>query len=128
MFLHEHPATAASWDRNSMTDLMADPDICAVAPHQCEFGLATPGPDGSPVPALKPTKWISNSKHMIFGLSRRCSKQHQHQYLTARRTEATEFYPVELCVEILRGMRDTADANFHHDDEDDILMNHAGCV
>ena len=50
---HEHPATAASWDGKSMTDFTADPDIVAVTSHQCECELTKPGPDGSPVSALK---------------------------------------------------------------------------
>ena len=125
-FLHEHPSTAASWDEEHMSQLCSDPRVLSVTSHQCEFGLTTPGPDGQPMPALKPTRWISNSRHMILRLSRRCSKMHKHQPLEGKhRTRDAEIYPVELCIEILRGIRDTEDRAYHHDDEDDIMLNHA---
>ena len=37
------------------------------------------------------------------------------------RTRNAESYPVELRIEILRGILDTDDAAFHHDDEDDLM-------
>ena len=128
-FLHEHPSTAASWNEDSMARLVSDPRIYSITSHQCEYGLTVPGPNGEPLPALKPTRWISNSQWMIKRLSRRCSKDHAHQPLTGRhKTRPAEMYSLELCVEFLRGMRDTDDAAFHRDDKDDSLMSHANWV
>ena len=111
-----------------MAAFASQPDLFTVTSHQCEYGLTTPGPTGEPMAALKPTRWLSNSKEMIFRLSRRCTRMHEHQQLTAGRARAAEIYPAELCVEILRGMRDTEDATFHEDDEDLLLLDHVAWV
>ena len=47
---------------------------------------------------------------MAKRLSIRCSKQHVHEPLLAGKAKAAEIYPDQLVLEILRGMRDTADA------------------
>ena len=46
---------------------------------------------------------------MLARLSRRCEGDHEHQWLDSGRTRAAEIYPPGLVLEILRGMRDTAD-------------------
>ena len=35
-----------------------------------------------------------------------------------------EIHPVEVCTDILRGMRDTEDAVHHIDNDDDIMLTH----
>lgn len=125
-FLHEHPATAVSWDEPDMVRLTSSPDVYSTVAHQCEYGLTTPNAHGEPVPVLKPTRWVSTSKWMIMRLSKRCNRQHQHLHLEGKtKTRNAEVYPNELCIEIRRGIRDTEDAAFHHDDEDDLMLNHA---
>ena len=121
-FLHEHPATAASWQGPGMQDLMCNYDVYGTVPHQCEYGVTSSIPGGTPKPALTPTRWLSNSRHMITRLSRRCSKQHEHQQLKGGRTKTAEIYPVQLCVEILRGIHDTEDSVVHIDDDDTIAL------
>ena len=76
---------------------------------QSEYGVLTPGPDGEPMDAKKPTKWMSSSPHMLKRLPKRCSKNDVHQQLVGGRAKAAENYPLELITQILRGMRDTAD-------------------
>ena len=47
---------------------------------------------------------------MIQQLSRRCDRSHVHQHLEGGRPANAAFYPIELVEAILRGIRDTADA------------------
>ena len=108
-FLHEHPATASSWQDTWMEKLMQHKGVATVVSDQCEYGLLTPGPDGQPTPAKKPTRWMSSSPHMLKRLSRRCQGDHANQHLVGGRAKLAENYPIELITEILRGMRDTAD-------------------
>ena len=108
-FLHEHPETATSWSDPAMVALLAMPKVSSVVSDQCEYGLLTPGPGGVPMPAKKPTRWASSSPHMLKRLSKRCSKDHDHQQLVGGRAKACENYAPELITEILRGIRDTAD-------------------
>ena len=108
-FLHEHPETATSWMDPSMIKLLNEKRVGTTVSDQCEYGLLTPGPNGKPMAAKKPTKWMSSSPHMLKRLSKRCSKNHAHQQLVGGRAKAAENYPLELITQILRGMRDTAD-------------------
>ena len=116
-FLHEHPAGATSWRDPWIVKLLAHPRINAVVSDQCEYGLLTPDMDGNPTPAKKPTRWMSSSAMMLKRLSRRCSKNHQHQHLVGGRAKAAEDYSLELVTEILRGIRDTADHEEEWGDE-----------
>ena len=108
-FLHEHPETATSWADPSMTKLLNEKRVSTTVSDQCEYGLLTPGPNGEPMAANKPTKWMSSSPHMLKRLSKRCSKDHIHQQLVGGRAKPADNYPLELITEMLRGMRDTAD-------------------
>ena len=80
-FLHEHPETATSWKDPSMEKLLKENGVSSIVSDQCEYGLMTPGPDGVPMPAKKPTKWASSSPHMLKRLSKRCQKNHVHRQL-----------------------------------------------
>ena len=109
-FLHEHPATASSWSDPWIMRLLNHPNVSSVVSDQCEYGLLTPDADGLPMPAKKPTRWMSSSPFMLDRLSRRCSGDHVHQHLVGGRAKAAEDYSIELVTEILRGVRATADA------------------
>ena len=124
-FLHEHPATASSWADPLMERLMKQRGVSTVVSDQCEYGLLTPGPNGEPMPAKKPTRWMSSSPHMLKRLSRRCQRDHTHQHLVGGRAKSAENYPIELITEILRGMRDTADFEEEWGDEVEADLDHA---
>ena len=68
---------------------------------------------------------MSTSPQMIKRLSRRCSGDHEHQYLVGGRAKAAEDYPLELVTEILRGIRDTADHEEEWGDATDKKLNSA---
>ena len=84
-YLHEHPDQAASWAEKEMVQLLKHPRSLVVTSDQCEYGLPTPGPDGTPTPAKKPTRWATSSKQMAARLSKRCTGTHKHQPLLSGR-------------------------------------------
>ena len=106
-FLHEQPATAMSWKEECIEKLMDDwPDLHLVTADQCSYGLVTPSSQGSGLlaPALKPTKFLTNSRLMAEQLSLRCSKDHDHQPLVGGRCKDAAMYPQGLVRAILRGI------------------------
>ena len=111
-FLHEHPAGATSWKDAQMEALLRQKGVGVVTSDQCMYGLMTRGKDGSIMHAKKPTKWASSSPQMLARLQTRCDKTHDHQHLMGGRAKDAAYYPPELITEILRGMRDTADAEY----------------
>ena len=93
-------------------------DVAETVMDQCQYGLTTPDINHDPKPALKPTRWLSNSRPMLNRLSRRCPKDHEHQTLMSGRGKAAELYPQELIPEILKGMQDQSDADMLHEEEE----------
>jgi len=104
-FLHEHPASAASWKEEGIVQLKDKEGVWSTVSHMCQFGMQSPGDDGIPRPVLKPTRWISSAEEVIKSVSRRCTGGHEHTKLLGnnRAAKAAE-YPVELCRAILRGI------------------------
>ena len=111
-FLHEHPVGAKSWEDPYMLRILSDHRVGTSVADQCMYGLTTHGPDGDPMAAQKPTKWASSSPQMLRRLNTRCDKSHSHQHLVGGRAAAAAYYPPKLISQILRSMRDTADAEF----------------
>ena len=105
-FLHEHPATALSWKEPEISALLRHPTVHAVVAHQCMYGLTTPGPAGGDrMPAMKPTRFMTNSVPMSLRLNRTCDRLHTHQQLVGGRCEDAAFYPLPLVNAILLGMK-----------------------
>ena len=130
-FLHEHPAGARSWIDLQMQRLLSHPRVSSVVSDKCQYGLTTPGNDGEFLPAKKPTRWASTSPHMLKRLSARCPADHEHQHLMGGRAAHAAYYPPMLITNILRGMRDTADAEHQDIDQDvemTVAMAHAGAL
>ena len=111
-FLHEHPVGATSWVDKHMEKLLGHPKVGVSISDQCMYGLTTVDPHGQLVKAKKPTKWASSSPQMLSRLSTRCDGTHTHQHLMGGRAAAAAYYPAKLISQILRGMRDTADAEY----------------
>ena len=93
-----------------MERLLSRSNVGTTVSDQCMYGLKTTDSAGNLVEAQKPTKWASSSPHMLKRLSTRCDKSHSHQHLVGGRAAAAAYYPAKLISQILRGMRDTADA------------------
>ena len=77
-FLFEHPAGASSWNEPCVQRLLKLPGVEVTEADQCQFGLVTPDPDGDNKPALKPTRFASNSWLLLEELTRRCPRDHEH--------------------------------------------------
>ena len=108
--LHEHPVGASSWEDDWMKKLLALPKVGITVADQCMYDLTTTDREGNIMPAKKPTKWASSSPQMLARLSQICDGTHEHQHLIGGRAAAAAYYPPKLISQILRGMRDTADA------------------
>ena len=71
-FLYEHPARALSWVHPQMAAICKMHGVHLVTADPCMYGLETPSTiDGSPAPAMKPTRFLTSSIHM----ARRLQKQ-----------------------------------------------------
>lgn len=75
-FIHEHPASAVSWDEREMAKLMAHIGVILTMAEQCMYGQETRSEGGGTAPALKPTKFLTHSEPMAKLLRRRCDKSH----------------------------------------------------
>ena len=56
------------------------------------------------VPAMKPTKFMTNSPMMASQLNLRCKGDHKHQHLVGNRCRDAAFYPVPLVKAMLKGI------------------------
>ena len=108
-FLHEHPASAASWKESSIASLAALSSVYTTVAHQCMYGLTTPTTDGQRAPAMKATRFMTNSVFMSRHLSKVCDHLHAHQQLSGGRCADAAFYPLPLVKAIINGMSDTTD-------------------
>ena len=117
-FFHEHPAGAKSWHHRAILRLRELTGVDVAKADQCIYGLKTRGDTAeSSMPAIKPTRFMSNSPHMLKHLGRRCDKTHRHQQVEGGRCADAAFYPLPLIRAILRGMHGTARADQHAQEE-----------
>ena len=107
-FLHEHPATATSWQEGVVKKLMTEEAVERVMGDQCRYGLSTK--DGSVIgPAKKPTGFMTNSVCIARRLMKKCPNTtrrqvHQHIRLENGRAQAAQIYLDELCKEMCEGL------------------------
>ena len=82
-FLHEHPATASSWDVVEVMELAAHPGVHIVTSDTCRWGMRVrdeiPEDQGQPYLVKKPTIWMTNCKPMAELLSLQCDGGHSHE-------------------------------------------------
>ena len=110
-FVHEHPASAVSWNEKEMVKLIAMPGVILTRADQCMYGLETRSSEGGKALALKPTKFLTNAEPMAKLLRRRCDGSHPHQALVSGRCADAAFYPLPLIRTLIRGIRDTRAAD-----------------
>ena len=55
-----------------------------------------------------PTRWMRSSKEMLEIMSKRCPGDHEHADLLNGQAKFAAIWPNNLCVGILKGIRDTA--------------------
>ena len=85
-FLHEHPARALSWVHPQMAAICNMHEVHLVTADRYMYGLETPSSiNGSPAPAMKPTRFLTSSIYMARRLQKRCDQSHVHQQLVGGR-------------------------------------------
>ena len=91
-----------------MDELLNDPRVHVAYAHQCQFGLTAKIRTGSDErgPAKKPTGFIGNSWTIAHRLRRTCKRDHEHVKLEGGRAKAAALYPVEVCMEMCRGLKE----------------------
>ena len=106
-FIHEHPQGAGSWSEDIVIETQEHTDADILTIDQCCYGLVSTTPEGEILPAMKPTKMMTNCHGMRTTLNRRCDRKelkHRHACLEGgKRTKAAQEYPDELCEAIIDG-------------------------
>ena len=102
-----------------MQERLEHPKVSTTIGHQCRYGLLTPSPTTELMPAMEPTGFASTSPQMLARLSNKCLGDHEHQQLVEGRGAAAAFYPPALIQAMLRGIRDTADAEARREPDPD---------
>jgi hypothetical protein len=106
-FLRERPATATSWRNPVVVTFAKHSDVETTIMRVCQYGMLSRGPDGQVGPVYKPTAWMSNSPAVLSRLTRKCSRGlHQHVHLIGGRAAKAAVNPANLCLQILKGIRD----------------------
>ena len=110
-FLHEHPATASSWDLPGIRELAEHPGVSIVTGDMCRWGMHLPeessnqGTEHS-VLVKKPTKWMTNCSALASLLGVRCTGGHEHSKLEgSKRTSQASKYPTALVNGILNTIK-----------------------
>ena len=106
-FLHEHPATASSWNMECIAEIAAHPGVYIVVSDMCRWGMKVRDeiPDDPTQPYLikKPTKWMTNRRQLADLLSLRCEGNHSHVRLEGGNlTRKAASYPLPLVRDILK--------------------------
>ena len=117
--LHEHPLSAKSWALECIQKIKACKGVATVRGDQCMMGLVTKGPGGEDAKAMKPTRFMSNSKCILERLECRCDGTHEHQPLTQGRAEAAARYPKKMCDIIVEGIKEQMKADM--DDVNEVI-------
>ena len=102
-FLHEHPATASSWQLDTVQSMMHRRGVHAVVGDICTFEMKQQDELGTAF-IRKPTKFMTNSQCIANRLSQRCPGNHRRIQLINGRAKAAEVYPDKLCKAILSGL------------------------
>ena len=108
-FLFEHPFTAKSWKEPCIQRLLRRPNVCTVKSDQCMFGCVAKTSSGQQLPARKSTRFMTSSVKMAQRLDIQCDRNHTHIPLNGKNLANASFYPEQLRLAVLRGMRDQAD-------------------
>ena len=106
-FVHEHPQGAGSWQEAVIIETQRHTGADILTIDQCCYGLTSVNTEGEVLPAMKPTKIMTNCPGMRTTLYKRCSDlevKHRHTRLEGgKRTKAAQVYPAELVKMIIDG-------------------------
>ena len=114
VFLHEHPASATSWEEPEMKALQGEDGVYTVQGPMCRWNLQPAkggSQDGVPAFCRKETCWVTNSKRLANRLEGVCSNVdgsrpwHRHVHLTQSLGHFARVYTPELVAAILEECR-----------------------
>ena len=113
-FLHEHPARAASWQEDCITEMQKRDGVYTVQGPMCNWGMtATDKREEVPFTGYvrKETKWMTNCKPLADLLEGVCSNVdesapwHRHVHLINGLAAQAAVYPPALVEAVLRALR-----------------------
>ena len=109
LFLHEHPASACSWNLACIQEVMEKKGVKKVEADQCQFGSI----DDSGSPIKKPTSFLSNSECILQMLQRRCSGRGgmcscgvPHVACSGKTARRPAIYPIQATPSHLEGLQE----------------------
>ena len=76
-FLHEHPASATSWNTEPVRKIMKLHGVKRVIGHMCAFGMIQEDEKGKAL-IKKPTGFMSNCPGVLRRLAAKCTGDHRH--------------------------------------------------
>ena len=102
VFLHEHPATAQSWQESEIQKMLKLPGVARYDLDMCQFGLQTSGAIGTG-PVKKATTLMTNSKIMGTALSKKFNGGHKHLELKGgSRCAKAAIYTKQFCAAVVK--------------------------
>ena len=115
-FLHKRPATATSWQMDSVKKLLVIPTVSSVVAHMCQVGMVAKDELGEG-PVLKPARFVSNSRVFLRELDKKGKGCLRHAQLVNGRAAGAAIYPKGLCRAACRGVKRQLELG-----EDDMVM------
>ena len=88
-FLHEHPATATSWQQDFVRELCECEGVNKYDSDMCCFGMHQAGEEGMEF-VKKPTTFLTNADEIGKALSEKCMGTHKHIRLLNGRASRAE--------------------------------------
>jgi hypothetical protein len=114
LFVFEHPVGATSWGTTMMSEVAKQDGVYQVNFDFCTLGMESTMKDGTPAPAKKRTKVMTNSGHVAGALRRcQCRGEHIHAHLEGGRAKGCEVYPRYFCELLVTAVeREVSDAEW----------------
>ncbi|CAK0825096.1 unnamed protein product, partial [Prorocentrum cordatum] len=113
LFLHEHPWTAAPWDRPCVQRVCALPGVYAMRGPMCPWGPQPHRPDGRVAFVRKEIGWMAKSRILAEILEGECQcpweggEPRRHPRLIGdKRARAAQKHPKQLAKAILKELRE----------------------
>ena len=97
---------ATGWALDCMIKLEGCDDVRIIRTDMCQFGMTSRigGLGSAEGPVLKPTSFLTNSRHAARELSRRCPRTLAHVALVGGGAAGVAIYPHRLCCAMCKGI------------------------
>ena len=106
-FLHER-TLGLPFEKVCCIEVLAGkPGVSTTVSHMCRYDMQVYDKLGVKKLIKKQTRWFSSSDPMLRRLSSMCRRDHEHGSLLNGKAAQAAVYPDRLCVDILKGTRNT---------------------